>query len=175
MPKKSKKQIAEDEELILNELLKDARQSENNIAHNFGFSRQKVWRIIKKLEQEKKIWGYSAIVDSEIEGYKTYYALCKSKVAYIDNADQAINNIKNNNSKAVGVYLKELHFVNGPYDWVIEFVAKDTIIAKKYVGYMQKEYKDRLKDVVLMENVFSMVKSGKLNPEIEKIRELTLD
>jgi len=175
MPKKSKKQIAEDEELILNELLKDARQSENRIAHNLGFSRQKIWRIIKKLEQEKKIWGYSTIVDSEIEGYNTYYALCKSKVAYIDNADQAINNLKNNNSKAVGVYLKELHYVNGPYDWIIEFVAKNTIIAKKYIGYMQKEYKDRLTDVVMIENVFSLVKSGKLNPSIEKLRELSLE
>ena len=58
MAKTSKKQIEEDERKIISELQKNAKESIDIIAKKCGFSRQKVWRIIKRLEKNKTIWGY---------------------------------------------------------------------------------------------------------------------
>jgi DNA-binding Lrp family transcriptional regulator len=61
MPKSSETRLRQDEEKILEILRTDAKASIDDIAKKCGFSRQKVWRIIKKLEEDKIIWGYTAI------------------------------------------------------------------------------------------------------------------
>ena len=77
MPKSSNKQIEKDEQKILKELRKNANKSVNEIAQYLGFSRQKVWRVIKNLEKNKTIWGYTTIVDEEKHGKKSYVILIK--------------------------------------------------------------------------------------------------
>ena len=49
MPKRSQKQMDEDEKKIINELIKDSKKSIDKIAKKCNFSRQKVWRTIKRL------------------------------------------------------------------------------------------------------------------------------
>jgi len=49
-----------------------------------GCSRQKIWRIIKKLEEDKTIWGYAAIVNEEKQGLKSYIILIKRTTLPID-------------------------------------------------------------------------------------------
>ena len=73
MPKNSNEQIEKDEKKILKELRKNANKSINDIAKSLGFSRQKVWRIIKSLEKNNTIWGYSAILDEQKLGKKNLY------------------------------------------------------------------------------------------------------
>ena len=53
MPKNSKKQIDKDEKKVIAELQNNARESIDKIAQECGFSRQKVWRIMKRLEKNK--------------------------------------------------------------------------------------------------------------------------
>jgi len=72
MAKSSAKQIEQDKKRILDELTKNAHRSVNEIADTLGFSRQKVWRIIKNLEEDKTIWGYTAIVDDNKMGRKNF-------------------------------------------------------------------------------------------------------
>ena len=79
MPKSSMEQIENDEKMILMELQKNAKQSVDEIAKKYGFSRQKVWRIIKKLEEDKIIWGNVAVVNIDKLGLKHYTALFKRK------------------------------------------------------------------------------------------------
>ena len=57
MPKSSKEEVIQSENIVLKELKKDASKSIDAIAKDHNFSRQKVWRIIKRLEKNKKIWG----------------------------------------------------------------------------------------------------------------------
>ena len=56
MPKSSKDQIDADEKKIIKELQKNSKESIDKIAKKCGFSRQKVWRVIKRLEKNKTIW-----------------------------------------------------------------------------------------------------------------------
>ena len=77
MPKSSRKQIDNDEKKILRELQKNSKESIDKIAKKCSFSRQKVWRIIKRLENNKTIWGYHAVVDNEKINMKSYILLIK--------------------------------------------------------------------------------------------------
>ena len=77
MPKSSKKQIDDDEKKFLKELQQNSGDSIDNIAKKCGFSRQKVWRIKKRLEKNNTIWGYNAVVDDEKLGLKMYQILLK--------------------------------------------------------------------------------------------------
>ena len=77
MAKNSRVQIEKDKRKIIKELSRNANKSINEIANNCGFSRQKVWRIIKNLEKNNVIWGYSAVVDEEKQEQKGYLVLIK--------------------------------------------------------------------------------------------------
>jgi len=58
MAKSSKKQIEIDERKVLAELQRNSRESADDIAKKCGFSRQKSWRIVNRLEENQTIWGY---------------------------------------------------------------------------------------------------------------------
>ena len=77
MAKNSYKQIIEDEKKIIDQLLQNANKSINEIAKSCGFSRQKVWRIIKNLEKSNIIWGYTAVIDEAKQGLGSYQVLIK--------------------------------------------------------------------------------------------------
>jgi len=63
MAKSSKEQIYKDDLKVIDELQKNAKEKIETIAKNCGFSRQKTWRIINRLEENKTIWGYAAVVN----------------------------------------------------------------------------------------------------------------
>ena len=65
MPKSSTHQIELDEIKVIEELQKNSKESIDNIAKKCGFSRQKVWRIIKRLEKNDTIWGYHAVISED--------------------------------------------------------------------------------------------------------------
>ena len=77
MPKSSKKQINEDEKKLLRVLRQNSRDSIENIAKNCGFSRQKLSRTKKRLEENRTIWGYHAVVDDEKLDRTRYMMLVK--------------------------------------------------------------------------------------------------
>ncbi|MGH1568039.1 MAG: Lrp/AsnC family transcriptional regulator, partial [Nitrosopumilus sp.] len=61
--------IDETDKKILNHLLVDARQSARQLAFKLGMSTVTILSRIKKLEKEKVIHRYSAIIDHEKIGY----------------------------------------------------------------------------------------------------------
>ena len=56
MARSSMKQIEKDEMKIILELQKNARESIDKIADRCNFSRQKVWRIMNKLEEKLQMF-----------------------------------------------------------------------------------------------------------------------
>lgn len=174
MSKSSDKKIEEDKEKIIQELLQDSRQSPFEIANKLGFSRQKAWKLIKELEKEKKIWGYTAVVDEHEKGSHIYYALIKQKVPYLENVGQIIKNIEKGNSSKLGVKLIGLYYTNGPYDCLCKFSAINIKEAKKYLGYIYREYQDLVVQVELLESVFPMVKCGKVNPNLDDLKSYSI-
>ena len=175
MAKRSREQIREDEKLVIKYLTEDARQTPNEIAKKCGFSRQKSWRIIKRLEEKREIWGYTAIVDEEKMNETTFVALIRSKSPIIDMTKKLADRLKSEKSKKeVDIELIDVFFLHGAYDWMVIFNAKDIRHATRYVGYLEKNYGERIIEIRILENVFPLVKGGKTNPNIEKITEFSV-
>ena len=173
MPKNSVKQIEQDEIRILNDLSKNANKSINEIAQTLGFSRQKVWRIIKNLEKNNTIWGYVAVVNEEKLNKRSFLMLAKrtNKPITKDIINQIVTRELANKVKKAGIEITNSFYTNGIYDWAIFFNAADLRDAKGFIEIFNTLYKGYVSDIDLLENMFSAVNCGTANPEIEKLKD----
>ena len=171
MEKKDKEKITQDEKIILKELLSNARKSAHEIAKKYGFSRQKVWGIIRDLEKDNFIWGYTAIIDESALDKNIFFALGRSKAGLSAKFEDVIDKIKTKKAYLEDVDVIGTFYLNGSYDWLTVFTAKNVIEAKKYLNYIRREYGDYLEIIELLESVFQLIKYGKINPNIHKLKE----
>jgi len=172
MAKNSMKQIQEDERKILHELANNSNKSINEIAKKCGFSRQKVWRIIKGLEKNHTIWGYTTIVDKEKQDLKNYTILIKRTNTPMEK-EQIDKIVKRNLERvatSIGVLIESSYYTHGMYDWMISFAAKDTKDAKKLSEALTRLYSENIKEIHLLETLFTAKKHGITNPEMEKLK-----
>jgi DNA-binding Lrp family transcriptional regulator len=173
MPKSSEKQVKQDSEKILAELLKNANKSINEIAEACGFSRQKVWRVIKDLEKNNAIWGYVAIINPEKLNKKRYFMLMKRSNKPIPK--NLINEITNREmpetAKKIGIEFIDSIMLNGEYDYMISFYAYNMRDAKNMVELYNRLYPDLVSEVSLHEELFAVQKNGLNNPEVKKFED----
>jgi DNA-binding Lrp family transcriptional regulator len=172
MLKNDKITLATDEKKVIELLINDSRQSPNEIALKLGFSRQKVWRIIKRLEKNKTIWGYTTVVDENSLGFNSYFALAKAKAPFYELIDELISRIKEKKPDKLNVRYHGQFYLHGTFDWLCVFSAKNIMDAKKFCGFIQKEYGEHIDRIELLENVFTLVRFGKVNPDIDKFKEI---
>ncbi len=173
MARSSLTQIEKDERKIIKELIRNARESIDKIANRCKFSRQKVWRIMNKLEDSKKIWGYTTITDDEKLGLKKFFLLIKRTTTPLTNdlAEKIISREIENKAIEEGVVIDSSFFVHGNYDWVICFTAKNIIQAKKFSDIVQKIYHGHISEITLLENLFSIRYGGILNPNKNRLKD----
>lgn len=171
MPKSSRKKIDTDEKNIILELQKNSRKSIDRIAKKQLFSRQKVWRIIKRLEKNKTIWGYSAIVNEGREDHKSYILLIKKTTLSIDKnmIDKIINREVENLASTIRI--QDSLYVHGVYDWFVSIVAKDIKDVKKFCDILNKEYPGYIAKLDIIEVLFPIKQHWILNPKIKDLKE----
>jgi len=172
MPKSSNEKIEDDKNKIILELQSNSRKSPHEIAKKLGFSRQKVWKTIKELEKEKIIWGYTAVVENKDR--TIFFAFSKLKKPIYDNIDKIIENVQEDTESLMNIGLLGSFYINGLFDWLVIFTAKNILEAKKFCTHIQKQHVDYIERIELMENIFPLIKFGKLNPNIEKLKEFTI-
>jgi DNA-binding Lrp family transcriptional regulator len=172
MAKTSKKQIEKDEKLIIQELQKNAKESIDIIAKNCGFSRQKVWRIIKRLEKNKTIWGYTAIIDDEKIGVKRYIILIKRNNEPLpkDRIDLIVNRSIRSEMEQMGITTDCSYFLHGPFDWALSITAKSIVEVKRFTEGFSRSFKDYISDIQIMDVIIPLEQSGIDNPHSEDIR-----
>lgn len=171
--KSSKDKIDEDTNLILDELQKKSNSSVNDNANKLGCSRQKVGRIIKDLENNKTIWGYTAIVDDNRLNRKRYFILLKK--ASIPVKEDKINIVVNRELRQMatklGVQLESSYFVNGLYDGVLCVTAENVMQVKKFIEELCKKLDGvYVSKAVLMEAIFPIERNGFDNPNIQELK-----
>ena len=173
MARSSMQQIEKDEMKIILELQKNARESIDKIAKRCGFSRQKVWRIMNKLEENNKIWGYTAVTDDEKMGVNRYFALIKRTTMPLTNdlTEKIIRRELEKSAKIEGINIESSYFVHGSYDWIICFTAENIKYAKKFCDMVQNAYHGHIGDMVLLENLFSIRNNSMLNPNREELKD----
>ena len=173
MPKNSNEQIKQDEKKILDELIKNANKNISDIAQSLGFSRQKVWRIVKNLEKNKTIWGYTAILDNQKLNKKRFVMLIKrsNKPVKEDFLNQIISREMANKVKKMNIQFINSVLLNGTYDWLISFTADDIKDAKNLVELYYKTYNGLISEIHLNEYMFPVLYDGIQNPEIKKLKD----
>ena len=144
MPKNSKEQIEQDEKKLLSELMKNSKENINIIAKNFGFSGQKAWRMIKRLEKSQKIWGYSAVVDAGKQGLEKFMLFFKveHKKPHPKDTIEIATTRMDPMKKDLGITILNSYCIHGEYDWVTIFTAKNIIQAKKFCDSLMKRFPD---------------------------------
>jgi len=173
MAKSSKKQIDEDEKKVIEQLQKNSNESIDRIAKYCGFSRQKVWRIIKRLEHNKTIWGYTAVPDKEKQGVHHYIMLIRrSNEPVAGVISELIDGFKKNQGKSLGITMQTACVLHGSYDVLLCFTAKDIAAAKKFTEFINKKFSQYIRDIMVMEDIFSIKISGMINPKVEELKDL---
>jgi DNA-binding Lrp family transcriptional regulator len=172
MAKSSKKQIDQDEKRVIEQLQRNSNESIDKIAKTCGFSRQKVWRIIKRLENNKTIWGYTAIPDKEKQGVRHYIMLIKrSNEPAGEIIGEIIDGFKKYAGKNLGIFVQTACMLQGEYDALLCFTAKDISVAKRFTEFINKKYSSYIKDIMMLEDIFSVKISGMINPKVDDLKE----
>ncbi|MCU0849785.1 MAG: Lrp/AsnC family transcriptional regulator [Candidatus Thermoplasmatota archaeon] len=170
----SNEQLQEDEMKILSELQNNSKESIDIIAKRIGFSRQKVWRIIKQLEAKKMIWGYTAVIDEQKIGQKYFIYMAKrtSKKVNEDIIDEIVSRKFEKIVNELGIMIESSYFIHGEYDWVITFYANDIKMAKKLAEKFSEIHPGYIEKATIMQSLMFIKKQFMLNPEKTKIKDV---
>jgi DNA-binding Lrp family transcriptional regulator len=171
MAKISVRQTDIDEKTVVRELQRNADENIDAIAKRCGFSRQKVWRIIKKLEENHTIWGYHAVIDNERLHLKNYIILIKKTSIPVGKLIEIIlsRNIERDAAE-VGVSITCSLYLHGSFDWIVVFTAENIKQAKKFCEQFNRIYFGYIKEIHLIEEIFPVKSCGIQNPNIEKLK-----
>jgi DNA-binding Lrp family transcriptional regulator len=173
MSKSSKNQMDQDEKRVLSELVKNADKNIETIAKHCKFSKQKTWRIIKRLEAKELIWGYTAIFNEEKMGLKHFMILIKRSMKRLD--ESTINIIVSRKLEElirdIGITIESSSYVHGDYDWIITFTGKDIIQAKKFSDSLLDLHPGIIENVTIVETLIFIKKHYILNPEKSRLKE----
>jgi DNA-binding Lrp family transcriptional regulator len=155
---------------IIKWLLEDPTRSLNEMAKSLNVYRQTLWRRKKKLEEDKIIWGYTAVIDENKLGNVIYLIMMKMKPMTRGLADVICRRVKNDEMSKTGVRLIDAFHVNGEFDWVLRFSAPDYATARRYYDALRVIYEDYLiEKPVIVDVNFILKAEGMRNPEIEKL------
>ena len=173
MAKTSKKQIEEHEKKVIDQLQKNCMENLDLFAKKCGFSRQKVWRIIKNLEQEKVVWGYTAIVDPEVLKKKRYLLLMKRNTQKINRKiiDILLSREFEEVISKLGITIETSSYVHGEYDWIASFLAPDIVYAKKFSELVKITYPDTFQRIDLVETLFDIKRQNIFHPDANKLKD----
>ena len=176
MPKSSRKQIDMDEKKVVAELQKNAKESIDVIANKCGFSRQKVWRIIKRLEDSKTIWTYHAVIDSDKMDLNKYLLLLKRTTNPIpsDHLEATIRGDLNKLLDEMGVSVDFAYYLNGCYDFALCVSTPNVKDLKKLTETINKMFREYISEIEVLEVIFPMVKCGSFNPNISELKHFFL-
>lgn len=154
---------------ILEELHKNGRASNSEIADKLGLSRQTVAKIISNMEKNGDIWGYSAIFDPKLLGKKQYIFLVKLDLS--NNAGEFLKGVTDRNliRKHEEEYgFKTTFFLNGESDLMVLVWAKNIIEAKKLLNNYSSthNFSAYISNIILLEVLSNFRNNGIANPNM---------
>lgn len=173
MPKSSAKQMRIEEQKIINELRKHGKESIDAVAKRCGFSRQKVWRIIKRFEKDKVIWNYSAVFDDEKIGVKRYVILVKRNLKPIteDILNTALKGEIRNQMEKLGIMIDTNYLIQGEYDLILTVTAPGIKELKVFCNRFSSVFNEHIDEMHIQEVIFPIQRSNAMNPDLYKLRD----
>ncbi len=134
--------------------------------------RQTIWRKKKKLEDDRVIWGYTAVIDESKLNNIVYLMLMKMKPMTRGLVDAIISRLVEKEPNKQNVRLIDAFHVNGDFDWIIRFSAPDHATARRYYDTLRLRYEEYLLEKpVIVDINFILMAEGKKNPELDSLYE----
>jgi Lrp/AsnC family leucine-responsive transcriptional regulator len=173
MSKSSREQMVLDEKKVLSELVKNSNKNIETIAQHCGFSRQKVWRIVKNLEEKNIIWGYTAIFDEKKIDLLHFMLMVKRSTKKLEEKtiDIIVSRELENMTTELGITIENSFYTHGEYDWVITFIAQDIRQAKKFSNSLIALHPGVIEKITIIQTLMFIKKQNILNPEKTQLRE----
>jgi DNA-binding Lrp family transcriptional regulator len=154
------------EKAVIKALLNNARKSTMEIAKEAGLTRQTVAKIIKKLEKDGRIWGYSTVMEPELLDNHFYFVFLKFKED-IDKGELMKEIVS---SKTLNAFTKEYFrystYLHGRFDFITSFYAPNLIEAEKKVNIMLKPFRKYISELYLHQVIITFRRMGMLNPNL---------
>ncbi|HVQ00687.1 MAG TPA: Lrp/AsnC family transcriptional regulator [Candidatus Thermoplasmatota archaeon] len=174
MVKSRKDQREQDEIKLLHELVRNSKENLDTIAKRCRFSRQKTWRLMKELEKNKLIWGYSAIFDEQKIGLQHFILMLKRNPIGLTKNEKSriIGREIEDVAKKYGMSIECSAFIHGEYDWMVTCLAPDIKNVKKFTDEMIQKYPGFLENLSIMQTLLFFTKNYILNPERAKLNDL---
>ena len=149
---------------VIRLLAKNARMSNSEIAKKIGLTRQTVAKIIKNLEDNDFIWGYSVIGDPSKIGLNLYVLLLKGKPNL--ESDIFINRIMDfvKIEDRITIYTGIFH---GTFDWIAIFTAVNIKEARKFVNKLKRGLEQFIDEIILMEQLVPVSMLQFSNPNLK--------
>lgn len=174
MAKRIKDQQQLDEEKVLAQLQKNAKENLETIARRCGFSRQKTWRIIKQLETEGYIWGYTAITNDEKRNLAQFTILIKKTSQPLGTTIvEKIDSITLEEFVSeMDVTIESSYFVHGNYDWLITVIAPDIKHVRKFCEALFKAFPGAIEKLEVLQTLYAVRNHYIFNPDRKKLHDL---
>jgi DNA-binding Lrp family transcriptional regulator len=169
LPKRSKEGIQTDEMKVLHFLEQHVKENIDELAKKCGFSRQKISRIIKNLEEKKTIWGYAAITDDNAKNLKHFVLLVKRNTVPFDDSFKKELIFDKLDTYRPGVIIDNISLTHGQFDGIVCFYAPALIDAKILVRELFKRIGKYFDNHMLLESLFPIRKNGFKNPQIKDL------
>ncbi len=173
MSKNSRDHIDLDEKKVLSELMKNSKENIETIGKKCDFSRQKVWRIVKNLEEKHIIWGYTAIFDEKKIDLMHFMIMIKKSTKKLEQKtiDIIVSRELEGLGAELGISIESSAYTHGDYDWVITFTAEDLRHAKKFSNSLIALHPGIIEKITIIQTLMFIKKQYVINPEKIKLRE----
>lgn len=174
MVKTVKDKQADDERKVLFELQRNSNNSIEAIAKRCGLSRQKVFRIIKNLEKDQVIWGYTAIIDDQTQGLQKFEILMKRSLQALEKktVDTVSLSQLEPEYESMGMFIESSFYLHGEYDWALIFTAQDIRHATKFRSFLLEHFPGVITKINLMQILFTQREHYIFNPNPTKLHEM---
>ena len=154
---------------LLKKLLDDPTRSTRKTAEMIGTYDRGVWQRKKELEADHTIWGYTTVVDEQKLGRVVYLALFKLKPITRSLPDLIVEKLIERKDRESDIRLINILYTHGGYGCILMFSAPDHATAKMYYETIRVIFHDHFFDPLLLDVNFSLLREGKLNPELKRI------
>jgi Lrp/AsnC family leucine-responsive transcriptional regulator len=172
MAKNDEEPLTNDELKVVTILEGHAKETVDEIARRCGFSRQKVWRIIKDLEQKNIIWGYSAVLDDKKKNLEKFMLFVRRTMISHEpkDIDEIVSHLLAPIKEDLGVTMISSYRIHGEYDWVMIFTAKDIIHAKKFSQAIMDRFSGK-QSIHISQVLFTVRENYIQNPNIKDMKD----
>jgi len=158
---------------LLQVLIEDPTKSTSEIAKESNSYRQRILRNRKTLEEDRVIWGYTAVIDEIKLGHVSYMVLMRTKPLSKELLDRMVVDVLCKRAQEDGIRVMNVMLLLGDYDWILRFTAPDNQSARRFFEGLRVVMDPHLSEKPRLVNIcFSLIQEGKMNPGLESIYDL---